>query len=65
MAVARTLKTKQRAVRAALREAERLLTGEHEICLHIYASLGVISVIETDGRKKNVVARFAWPTEAA
>ncbi len=59
----RQLKTKQRAIRAALRTAETVLIHDREVCLHIYASLGVITVFEAIGRKKTAVARFSWPAE--
>lgn len=58
----RILKTKQRAIRAALREAERRLLADGEVCLHLYATLGLVSVLEANGRKKEVVARYGWAT---
>jgi hypothetical protein len=57
------LGTRLRAVRAALRETERLLMKHDEICLHVYGSLGVINVLHVDGRKRETVASFSWPVK--
>lgn len=55
--------TRLRAVRAALRAAEEALKGRDEVCLHIYGSLGVISLFNVDGKKREAIGSFGWPVK--
>lgn len=56
--------TKLRAIRAALRSVETELMdpsrADDDICLHVYRSLGVITVYDVRGRTKTPHASFGW-----
>lgn len=59
----RPFRTRLRAVRAALRTAEEALTTRSEVCLHIYGSLGVINVMDVQGKKRELLGSFGWPVK--
>ena len=55
--------TRLRAVRAALRLTEEALRTRDEVCLHIYGSLGVINVLDVEGKKRVSLGSFGWPVK--
>jgi hypothetical protein len=61
------MRTRLRAVSAALRSVEDELMDEQrdgdDICLHVYRSLGVVSVFDVRGRTKTPRASFSWPVK--
>lgn len=67
MSDTRMMRTRLRAVRAALRSVEEELMDEErdgdDICLHVYRSLGVVSVFDARGRTRTLRASFGWPVK--
>ena len=59
----RRKKSRQAAIRAALREAERLLLTDETVCVTVYQRLGVASLFHLEGRSRKQVASFSWDTD--
>lgn len=51
-----------RAIRGALRMAERLLIADRSICVRVYQATGLVSLFQSNGGGRKVLARFSWDT---
>lgn len=59
----RPMPTRNAAIVAALREVKAHMLARETVCVHMFASLGVINVYEARGNRRSVIVGFTWPTE--
>ena len=55
-------RSRLRAIRGALREAERHLIEDETVCVAVYQKLGSVSVFRQEGRSRRVIAKYSWNT---